>query len=309
MKKIFLATLISATLLTACSKETGPPFELALELEPGTSRLLRVTKDVKSTRGPEGTTEAQQSTQEFTYEVEKVDPDGAAAVKVSTDLSMLGTLMGKGGPGGNPLADLGMVTFAVRLAPDGAVSGVTGLDAMRKRAVDSYKKVVQVEMEEVAKGLPPGVNVPFSPTEVADKAAAGLTRILGDGLMSRVQSLTGFYPSHPVRVGGSWTRESILWIPFPTNVTTTYTVSARNETTTDLTFKSSLTSAPGGGLDYGVATITADISGKETGTLQVDNATGWVVLRSARVRIDRRMTIGTETFSLNDEGTSHVQSY
>ncbi len=309
MNRICALIFVSALLLAACSPEAGPQFDLALRLKPETSRLLRLTKDVKSTRGPEGTIEAQQSVQEFTYEVETVEPDGLAAVKISMDLSELGTLMGKGGPGGNPLADIGMITLSARLAPDGTVSNVTGLDAVRKRAVNNYKKVVQEEMEEVAKGLPPGVNVPFSPAEVADKAAAGITRILSDGLMSRVQSLTDFYPGHPVRVGESWTRESVLWAPFPTNVTTTYRVSARNETVTDLTFKSSLSSAPGGGLDYGVASITADISGKETGTLQVDNATGWVVLRSARVRIDRRMTAGSETFSLDDEGTSHVQSY
>jgi uncharacterized protein DUF6263 len=301
-----LVCLCIAALLPAC----GSKVDLKLKLEPGMTRVITVTNDLKISAGPTPN-QTQQSTQELRYEVESVGADGIATVKVTTNLpnmDMMSGAMGGMAPGANPLADIGEIALSVQLGPDGKVHSVSGMDPVVEKAIAAMKEAVKEQLKD----LPPEAMAAMgggSLDGMIDKIAGGVKGQMGDEAMkSQLQNLTDFYPEGPVGKGDSWTRETTMSSPFPMKASTVYTVSAQGSGVTNIEYTSTFSPSANGGMDLGVMKMKMEISGQQTGTMQVDNATGWITAANGTIAIDGKMKMGPMDMPLKVEGTVYIAS-
>ncbi len=298
-----LVCLCIAALLPAC----GSKVDLKLKLEPGITRVITVTNDLKISAGPTPN-QTQQTTQELRYEIESVDADGIATVKVTTNLQNIDMMSGAFGgmvPDANPLADIGEITLSMQLGSDGKVHSVSGMVPVVEKLIAAMKEAIKEQLKD----LPPEAMAAMggaSPDAMIDKIAGSVKKMAGDEAMqSQLQALTDFYPEGPVGKGDSWTRETTLTSPFPMKASTVYTVSAQGGGVTNIEYKATFSPSEGG-MDLGV--MKMEISGQQTGTMQVDNATGWITAANGTMAIDGKMKMGPMDMPLKVEGTIYIAS-
>lgn len=118
------------------------------------------------------------------------------------------------------------------------------------------------------------------------------------------------YPEHPVQVGDSWNTEATANGEFPMTISTNYIISdCRNgicmvDIVSDIV-SSSVQSSPGSAL------VGIEMKGTQTGTLEIDANTGWVVQSRLHLKASGNMTmlLTAETAPITFETTIVSEAY
>jgi hypothetical protein len=93
-----------------------------------------------------------------------------------------------------------------------------------------------------------------------------------------MQTQLAMYPDAAVGVGDTWTRTQKLTQRLSAVATTVYTVKAMDDAAVVLDVATTLRADPeSAGVDLGVFTQRAELSGEASGTITLDHDTGWPV--------------------------------
>jgi hypothetical protein len=149
-------------------------------------------------------------------------------------------------------------SFTMKLTPQGHVSELTGVDQMLQKVFDAIE-VPDPQMKEAV--------------------LADLKRQFGDAALGEMMERTmAIFPDKPVGVGDSWTQTMTLNTGFPSITENTWTLTGRKDGVATVEVKSTLKpnekAAP---MKMGPFSMTFDLSGTQTGTFKLDEATGWFV--------------------------------
>ena len=303
---LLLICLLLTALFSACSK----PVDLKLRLQPGDKRVIEITNDLTTTVTAMGNTQTQpqKGVQRYTYEVQEVDATGVAKVKVTTDMGGMmeqfgGGMGGDMGPMGDSFGQIGEITLSMKLAPDGTVQSVEGMDVVADKVVTVLKDTMQKQMGS----LPPEALANMGDM---NSMFDGVKKMMGDEAMKKqMQGMTGFYPDQPVSLGSTWTRTIPVGGPMPMNVDMTYTVAARGGGVMNVKFEGDIKTAPGGGMDLGFMKMDFQMSGTQSGTMQVDEATGWVTASSIQQSMEGSMKVMDMSMPMKTEGKIYIKSF
>ena len=141
--------------------------------------------------------------------------------------------------------------FEVRIAPDGSVISLTGMDAIAESMVQSAS----------------------SENQMGAQIAASMKQQFNDAAMKDMfeQSLK-IYPAGTVKPGDSWNTEQALSISGMMNMTTKikYTLTEVKKNAAAVAMESTINMKPGMNME-------GDLTGTQTGTMQVDIKTGMPV--------------------------------
>ena len=297
---ILLSCVFLTVLFSACNKSV----DLKLRLQPGDKRVVELRSDVDVTMSlmgmeiplPKGATER------YALEVLSVDDSGAATAKVTTNIeSLLGIWAAQFdtmGDGGSPLGKVGDFDLTVTIAPDGTVRSVDGMEPVVESLVKDMKEEMQKQMVQLMANMSPQAQAEMAKRGgldgMLDEVAKGIREQLNDDkAQKKLQEVFDFYPSEPVRVGSTWSKDKTV---DGIKESTTYTVAARGGGVMNINVKTSV-SGSYEGMD--AASGDTSLSGEESGTLQIDEATGWV--------LTGKMDSSVSGF-LKGKGTDYIES-
>lgn len=286
-KKLGAVVAVLAVTLMTASSHAADKIQLQLRLKKGDNYSLRVTNSQKMTQKILG---QQQSTDQtiamgYLFEVSEVDPAGVMTARVTYRTIQVRQT----GPWGvweydsanpskntNPLAGSFMAlvnrSFAAKIAPDGTVKEIQGVDAL---VADMLKGM----------SLPPG----------ADKTAIerAIREQFGEAaLKEMLEKSMNLYPSQPVGIGDSWQKRIVLSQGFPMILDNTYTLKDLKGGVAMIVVSSTLSpnrnAAP---TNLGTAKLTYSLSGTQEGTLQLQESTGFVTQAQLRQKLSGQMQI------------------
>lgn len=86
------------------------------------------------------------------------------------------------------------------------------------------------------------------------------------------------YPAEPVTVGDTWSSRNAVTAGFPITVDATYTLRERRDGVAFVDVVSTVESTPGvEGMEMAGATLKFNLSGDQSGTIEIGESDGWVV--------------------------------
>ncbi|MHC4199999.1 MAG: DUF6263 family protein, partial [Planctomycetota bacterium] len=283
-RTIALVAVAAAALSTAsCSKK----LKLRLRLEKGKSYGVQTTVDQKIDQDMMGQKQSMTQVMSMgnTYKVTDVDGEGNASV----DVTYTSVRYKQSGPMGlidydskkpsgavHPVARgfAGLVGqgFSMELPPDGHARKITGVDKM---------------LDSMAKGL----GLPEGP--VRQQLKDGMKEQFGETAHQETMKKTfAVYPGDPVEVGDSWTTKVALTKGYPMVAENTYTLKARSGGVATVAVKSKVSpNKDAGPTKMGPMSMKLQLSGTEEGTMEIDEATGWIVGASIRQDIGGKIEI------------------
>jgi hypothetical protein len=164
-------------------------------------------------------------------------------------------------------------SFTMTLTPAGKVTGVAGLKAV----ADAVLKNTQL---------------PAGPTGAAIKKAVA-EQFSEAAIREQTENMLAFYPDRPVAVGDSWTRKTKADRGLAVITNTTYTLTGREDGLATIELKAKVSANPGAKpTDAGLAKIVYELAGTATGSMNVDEATGWA--RSSHLKQDLAGTMNVQ---------------
>lgn len=245
--------------------------ELRLRLKQGEVYRLRTTIDQRINQGGGANPQATEQTFAVVYSMTVEGVDAAGNMNVATKYEAV--LFRQKGPAGaveydsanppkqvpqaaRPFAALAGLGFRSTITPAGRVTGVQGLEAM---------------FSELVRKL----DLPEGPARAAAQKA--LAAQFGEEAMKQnLQNLFGLFPDAPVDVGQSWRRRVAIDKGVPFVIDGTHTLKSRAGGVARIEVKATLTpnddAAP---VDLGTGKMSYELKGEQTGTAEVDEATGW----------------------------------
>jgi len=258
----------------------------------------------------------------LTFDVAGVDPAGVATINVTVDEAQLGEMGGMmemlGAGKDNPLGDaleLAGRTFTMTVTSTGHVEKVEGMTPM---VDDATKKAKELLTKELAKAqMPPQQKAMMQ--QLTGAIGAILRRVFGDYAMAEtMEDMMARYPKAPVKVGDSWT--SVVFRSYgmsPMIRTETWTLTERKDGVLSLALTSKIEPNPDApSINIGVGTMRLELSGQETGTIEMHEATGWIRKANLTQQIDGTNTltmssgpaIGPQTISVKASVTKTIES-
>jgi hypothetical protein len=257
---------VAGVLVMVLARQGGGPVELRLRLEAGRSYAFRT--EVNASQKIEGRAGGQarsEMTMDYTWDVQEVDAEGNATIKVTQDA----VRMESHGPGGEQVvydstsasgeeaggiaAVFGALvgrSYTVKVSPTGDVLAVSGIG----KAMAGMAEQVGGAGSQMGPALTgPGVG------EEAVKAS--------------IQEHFDFYPPGPVRIGDSWERRAELPGFGETGMTTTYKLKKRRGGTAVIAVEAEI---EGEAIEMPFGGGSIEISGTREGTLEVEESSGCV---------------------------------
>ncbi len=262
--KILFFGCLAILLLGSCSPKT---LQLSLQPKANDAFTYRMTQNINnavSVMGVDQETTMEQI-MDYDYKVQKINSDGTVELnstlkkmRMEQAAPMMSVVYDSEKPEDNNPADMMKSMdkligqkFNIKLNKTGEVVMVKGSDEM---------------FEGLFEGTPNGeaMSEQMKSQFGANNIASGL------------EYLTGFYPKESIKVGDTWVKESTKQITTSMVATTTYTLKERKNGIATITFTSDLKSPPATeGVEMMGMTIKYDLKGTQTGTITVDEATGW----------------------------------
>lgn len=275
---IFACILVVLALLASCGG--SKKLDLRLRLEAGKSYGVRMIADQTITQTLAGQTQTmtQSVGMAYTYDVQSVEPDGTMRIKVTYDWVLykqdgpMGTFSydSANPPATVPQAALGYAAlvgrgFTVQIKPNGEIADIQGVDELLAGMLDAL-------------GVPPGSE--------RDELEASLRSQFGsESLKDSFEKAALFYPDKPVAVGDSWSKKISVETGMPMVLDTTWTLKARKNGVATVETRSDVQTNPEAEpLEVAGMTITYQLSGEQSGTMELDEKTGW--LMSATLKQD-----------------------
>ena len=277
-------------------KATGPgtadpadKIELRLRLEPGKAYMLRMTAAQKITQTVQGSKQEMPQTLGlgFKYDVQEVGDDGTAVIQVSYD-SVQYHVEGPMGkidydssnpppadeihPMAQGFAALVGEGFRMDLTPQGRATRVEGADQLLDRLADR----IDVPSEALRTTLKQQMEKQFG-----DQA-----------LKEMIEQMMGIYPDHPVGVGDSWSKKMVVTVGMPTVVNNTWTLKSRQDGVAFIDVQSTVEPNPdAGALEMGPAKVKHQLSGTQNGSIEMDEATGWVLRSTVKQQLSGELSV------------------
>lgn len=147
--------------------------------------------------------------------------------------------------------------YTVVMAPDGSGRRVEGWDSVVSRLMDLLP-------------APPGVNV--------DDFKETLKESVGDNMISgAMRNAVVVMPTNTAKVGDSWSCTSQTGGSLPLTSKATWTVTGRSGGVTSMKITSEMSSDSTVAQSTGTMTIHYAIGGTTTTTMEVEDATGWII--------------------------------
>ncbi|OGF66666.1 MAG: hypothetical protein A2Y62_21365 [Candidatus Fischerbacteria bacterium RBG_13_37_8] len=281
-----IVILLAVGILISCGK--GEKIQLQLKLKEGSSYEIKAGADQKISQTIQGQKMdmLQKTTMEYTFAVEKVEPNGNATAKISYN----SIKFEQDGPGGkieydssNPpakippaaagFAALKEGTFTVILSPEGRVVDMKGIDKMLDLVIEK-------------------LDLPDEATRIQAKENA--QNFFGEQVMKEMmESMMAIYPEKPVGVGDTWSKVVLVSKGFPMILTNNFTLKKRKNGIATVEIKSSVQPYPEAApMEMGPIKLKYELSGTQEGTMELEEATGW----SKRATIKQNFT-----------GTVHIE--
>jgi hypothetical protein len=161
--------------------------------------------------------------------------------------------------------------FSMTITPTGAVQNVTGLEELVNSILDSL-------------GL--------SAEEFASSKQTLEQQFSAEAQQDAWSSSLDYLPSGPVSVGQSWKKQASLSQGFPILLDTSYTLKDLKGGIATIDVSSTIQSATDASMDLQGLGISYQLSGTQTGTIQVRLDTGWIAKSSMQQSISG--TIGAK---------------
>lgn len=269
-------TGFALALLAVCAgvaAKQGGKVRLGLELAEGESHRMKVVIDQQVNQTVMGMAQDLDQAMEtiYRFDVTEVDEEGVALVRWTQEwirVSQQGPMgnieydSSEGAAAATPLVQgyAAMVgkEFGARIARTGAVTDVRGFDAV---------------LEELLTDMPLGEG------PQADALRETLRGQIGDEAMADMLTSTlAIYPTEPVGIGDSWSRRTEISTGFPVVTETTWTLKERRDGVAVIDVQSTVSANPDAPpLQMGAMAIRIELAGDQAGTIEVDEATGWIV--------------------------------
>lgn len=275
-----LLLIVCAAVIAASGCGKSKKVELRYTFKKGQTFNMRMTADQKISQTIMGTKQDmdQRIVLGMRFDVKDVAADGVATVKTTYDRASLRqsgpmgtTEYDSSKPDGNvPVAAQGFAAlvgqgFVIKWAPDGQVKDVEGLDSMLRnvmRKIDvpspQLRPIVEKQLKE----------------QFGEKA-----------MKENMQAASAIFPDRPVAIGDSWQRSFIVTKGFPVIVDSTWTLKELKDGVAIIDAVSTIKPNPEAKpVEMGAMKLSMRFSGKQSGTMKVDRATGFVL--SGKVKQD-----------------------
>ncbi|MBI2864589.1 MAG: hypothetical protein HYX94_08530 [Chloroflexi bacterium] len=229
----------------------------------------------------------------YAFEASEVDKQGSSSVNVTYDWALfkqkspLGSLEYDSDkrpkvvpPAAQGFAALIGQGFAMKLASNGMVNDIQGIDDMLARMIENLSSV-------------PGL----------DRAALekGLKEQFGDEAMKEsMQNALSIYPDKPVKIGDAWTRRITLTRGYPMVSDNTWKLTGRKGGVASIAVSSQVESLASSGTG-GAAVFK--LSGTQEGTIELEEATGWIRRSKMSQRLSGQVETGPQSWPISMEST------
>ena len=282
--------LICALFLFASPARAADTIDLKLHPVKGQSIKLQATinqKVVNTVNGGAEQTMNQVIGQGFTFATLDVAPDGLATVKVTYDSvsfkqqsQMSNVEYDSANPPSGPIhpmargfAALAGQTFTMKVTPTGKITEVLGLDEMTDSILKKLDTPDAANREQVEKSI----RREFGP----------------EALKENMESMFANYPDKPAAVGESWSKKLSITKGFRMDMDNTFTLKGVSADDVTLEAKGKLSSSPDATpIDMGPrGKLSYNLTGEQSGTLQLDRATGWVKAAEMTQKVTGEMVI------------------
>lgn len=310
-----LAIHVTLACLLVCAAGCGKKVDLKLQLKKGDKQSVHIVQTTSTTPSADAPGLEMGSTTEITYtfDVQDVDAIGDASVKATFDQAEQNsfTSMGSGAmPGFDMNALTGGVgkamksvqgdSFSLKLASDGKVSGVQGMSAISKKVADKL---------EVPEGPMKAMLKPMLQQQIA--------AALSDAAMEKqLNGALAIYPPTPVRVNESWTLDSdaseklggMMDVNMKSSRKLTLKSIQGSTATIEVASTISGTSSGAGAVPNVPIKFNVEITGDETGSIDVDIPTGWIKRTNTVQKINSTVKIeGAEAFMPPDKAKEGIK--
>lgn len=324
----WLVVALAAVVLCGC----GANVDLKFRPKAGDCRVVRAVTNQTVSMDLMGQNREQPDVQSmaFTYDVEDVDPAGTATIKVTIDeanlgnmSAMSGMMAGAGadmsGPGGDDLGLAGR-SFSMKVTPAGRVQELKGMaqavEEVAQKATEKATEMVTALWDE--QELPPEVKAQMG--TMTGAIATQLRRALGDSAMrENMEDMMTMYPEEPVKVGATWTKGVVLSHGMAPMVKgEAWKLTGRKNGIVTLEVQATITpntSAPA--INMGFATMGINLSGQTQGTVEMEEATGWIKKAHFAHELEGEITMkmsagfipGSQSMPTKIKGTTTIESY
>ena len=259
---------------------------LRLNLKPGQTYVTSSTTKQQITQTIAGNAQEMSQTFTFTYSFKpsKVEADGtirgtykydAVAVKMQSpagpvEYDSARDKAAPANPMAKPFAALVGKELQVAMTPRGEIKEVKGADKILAAVLESMGDL---------------------PAPVREMAKGQMEAQFGEAaLKENFEQMTAIYPEKPVAVGESWDTEQKITAGMPMTVNTKYTLKSLSGGKATLDVSATMKTdpdAPSGilpGAKFG-------LEGTQTGSLVVDQATGWIESGAIKQSMDGKMSM------------------
>lgn len=287
-------TVIVITITTSSIYADDNKVELRLKLEKGQSYKMQTVQDIKLIQ----TVEGKQRNEIFKidtgqiYNVEEINNDGNMWVRLTCDsMSVKEWGPGEGGQtiqredydSSNPpdvihrevigLDALVGQSCSVMLSPRGQIKNMKGVESLQDAII---KKIPPIPEGEIS----------FGPNDMLKE------EINKEALSESMENKFAIYPDHPVGIGDSWQKKTTIsycsisnLFSVPQIVDTIYTLKERKNGIATIDVFSMI--QPNlKVIEVGTGKYQFKLSGDSTGTIEVEESTGWVIRSKQNLRLN-----------------------
>lgn len=283
-RKSFCLNGLMLVLLVLAFMGCGGSVDLRFKPAVGDKRAITIANNMSINMNVMGKDVNQSNTtsQKLTWLVESVDPSGLASVNVTLDQMDLGMMPGMDSMmAGAPGFDLKSLTptgksFSMKVSPNGRVESVTGMGPVVDEIAKKTKELVSKQFEKMQ--IPPQAQAMMG--NIGSMVESQVRRSMGDSAMGEnMEDLLTMYPDQPVKKSATWTRGVVRSFgQMPMVRSETWTLEDRKNGVATLKYDATVTpNNDAGSMNMGPMTMKMTFSGKITGTVDVDEATGWLV--------------------------------
>jgi citrate lyase gamma subunit len=280
MKKNFSAifvVLLLVSLVISCGRVEVKPgkkkIKLRLNLEEGKTYKLLIEAEQEISQTVMGNKVDMTQIMNFvcSYKVKEIDSDGNFLLEVSYDsvyfkqVSPMGTIEYDSNNPPEIIPDMAKgfdslvgEKYSFLISPSGKVIDIYGVDEM----IDNMIKVLNIPDEKIKVQMFESIIKQFGK----------------ESLKEMLEQYMKIYPDKVVGIGDSWQVEMVLSKGFPFIIENTYTLKGRGNGISTVSVNSIVKPNPEGepiemlGMKLGY-----ELSGTQNGTMEIDEATGWIL--------------------------------
>jgi len=243
----------------------------------------------------------------YAYEVEDVDARGNMQIRATYDWILYRVEIPSVGvieydssdpsaqppPGAEAFAALIGEGFQVRIAPDGEILEVDGVEEMLENILDKLPPAQRESLEEALR-----------------------QQFSSDALKDEMGKSFVIYPDKPVGVGDSWKEKQVTGIgTLPITLDTTWTLKMRRGGRSTVEVTSLIETIPGMPAEQGSTGAIYRLVGEQRGTIEIDESTGWIIRGivtqhlSGEVQMgDPSQPVGSTSWTMSLESTTTIET-